>query len=284
MGNHRTRVLFGLMLAAILVGAMYLDWRLEQLIPRGAIVLGITVLLVSTGTGEVLKLARSAGGNPSSLWTILPSTAIPVLLWLVNIPDGKMDGGMLVPVALAFVILVPPFVRESFRNDLSKALPNIAAAVLSVLYVGFLGSFLIQIRMQFGMPALTLFVVSAKVTDIGAYYVGRQIGRTKLAPRISPKKTVEGAIGGMILGIAVSVALALIFGLLSLGTAVLFGLIVSIASQLGDLSESVLKRSADLKDSANMPGFGGVLDMLDSVLFSAPLAYLLLLLFGVHPV
>jgi phosphatidate cytidylyltransferase len=123
--------------------------------------------------------------------------------------------------------------------------------------------------------------------DAGAYFVGRRYGRRKLAPAISPNKTVEGALGGLAIGTLGALTTKLLFdfavpgrlsGDLSYLAAGLFGLVISSAAILGDLVESVLKRDADLKDSGwILPGVGGVLDRIDSALLAIPVAYYLLL-------
>src|SRR5262249_4644337 len=143
---------------------------------------------------------------------------------------------------------------------------------------------LIQLRWLDGpwhgtIPLLAL-VATAKGADTGAYTFGRILGRHKLWPRLSPKKTVEGALGGMFVGVLASV---LVFGFArwvvpsrapSWSDAIGFGLLVGAAAQLGDLMESMIKRDCARKDaSATLPGFGGVLDVLDSLLFAGPVAY-----------
>jgi phosphatidate cytidylyltransferase len=124
-----------------------------------------------------------------------------------------------------------------------------------------------------------MLVATAKGADVGAYTLGRIAGRHKLWPKLSPKKTVEGAAGGIILGTLAALAVNLVGRLLhvpALGwpQCLGFGLLVSIAAQLGDLMESMIKRDCDRKDASDaLPGFGGVLDVMDSLLFAGPVAY-----------
>jgi phosphatidate cytidylyltransferase len=126
-----------------------------------------------------------------------------------------------------------------------------------------------------------LFAV-AKGSDIAAYYVGTRLGRHRLAPRVSPKKSVEGALGALGASLLIAVAAVRLFHLpLSPVQALLFGGGVGLAAQGGDLAESLLKRKLRCKDSAQLlPGFGGVLDMADSLVGGAPVAYVLFRLFG----
>jgi phosphatidate cytidylyltransferase len=134
-----------------------------------------------------------------------------------------------------------------------------------------------------GIWTLTLPLLAAFATDVGAYFAGRFFGRVKLAPSISPAKTVEGSIGGMVLSFAVVVLWALLanekfpFKWVEL---LVVSLLLSVASQLGDLTESMLKRYCGVKDSGSfLPGHGGLLDRIDSLLFTVPLTYYLVVLF-----
>jgi phosphatidate cytidylyltransferase len=122
-----------------------------------------------------------------------------------------------------------------------------------------------------------MFVFVIKSSDIGAYTFGRLFGRHKLAPRVSPGKTWEGLGGAVVFAAVVSLAFALIFGIMRVWIAPVFGATMAVVGQLSDLSESMLKRDAQQKDSSNrVPGFGGILDVIDSPLFAAPCAYLFL--------
>ncbi|MFZ4772393.1 MAG: phosphatidate cytidylyltransferase [Chlamydiia bacterium] len=119
--------------------------------------------------------------------------------------------------------------------------------------------------------ALYLIVVT-KMADMGGYFMGRFLGGAKLAPRISPSKTVVGAVFGLIFSIAVSCLFTSVMDL-TLTEAIFLGALIGIASELGDLAESVLKRDAHVKDSNQIPGFGGVLDLVDSLLFTTPILF-----------
>ncbi|MGI9429304.1 MAG: phosphatidate cytidylyltransferase, partial [Bythopirellula sp.] len=173
-------------------------------------------------------------------------------------------------------------------------LAKLAASAFSILYVGGLLGFLVQLRLlpvggdvsRGGMLAMLSMIVVVKATDIGAFTAGHLWGRHKLAPTLSPGKTWEGVIGGL--------AFAVLWSWLSLGpiagrfgiasklsgaswvaAAIGYGLVVGVAGVVGDLTESLLKRDAGVKDSSTwLPGFGGVLDVLDSLLVAAPVAYL----------
>jgi phosphatidate cytidylyltransferase len=155
-------------------------------------------------------------------------------------------------------------------------------ALLAVAGIVLPGVFLLLLRMRDrGLPEILYLVATAKMTDNGALFVGRLWGRHKLAPTISPNKTIEGLFGGLLAGVVTAVALAPVCTHASVGAALIFGILVSLFAVLGDLAESRLKRAAGVKDSGSLlPGIGGVLDLLDSILLCAPVGFLILQLFA----
>ncbi len=185
-------------------------------------------------------------------------------------------------LAIAAGVLIA-FVGEMLRFKLPGGhLINLTGAVFAIVYVGLLGSFLVMLRIAYGVPALVSMIIVAKLCDVGAYTVGRLIGRHKMAPSLSPGKTIEGAVGGIafaILGawLSVAVLFPLATGSPSQTTwvgVVIYGLAVGLAGMLGDLAESLIKRDVMRKDSGtNVPGFGGFLDVYDSLLLAAPVAF-----------
>jgi phosphatidate cytidylyltransferase len=161
-----------------------------------------------------------------------------------------------------------------------KMMPSVGVTVLGVLYVAFLGGHLVALRTGFRQPSLSshllcFFFLVVMGSDTGAYYTGRAFGRHKLAPTISPGKTWEGAVGGMLASLAfASVAHFWFFPELSLKAALPLAAVMNVLGVIGDLTESALKRGSGAKDAANiLPGHGGLLDRLDSLLFNAPVIY-----------
>jgi phosphatidate cytidylyltransferase len=177
----------------------------------------------------------------------------------------------------AALLLIPgSYVVTS--SNLDDALPSSAVAVLATLYVGMLGGSLIRLRSDFPVdgPHLVFFLLIVVWSgDAGAYYFGRAFGKHKLSPRISPKKTVEGGMGG----VATSIVTATIvhftfFPNFPLVHAIIAAVLLSISGVIGDLAESMWKRSAAVKDSGTLiPGHGGFLDRFDSIFFTAPILY-----------
>ena len=197
------------------------------------------------------------------------------------------------PVAAVFALFVlAAFLFEMYRYRASgDSVTKIAHAVLVAAYLGVLPSFFVKLRWLIPdadhphVPALylALAVFVPKCQDIGAFFVGRFLGRTKFTPLLSPKKTWEGFAGGF-LGSTFAACFLHGFGLLSgVGPAfrygwieaIAFGVVVGFVGVLGDLAESLVKRDGQIKDaSQTVPGFGGLLDVIDSILFAAPVAYL----------
>jgi phosphatidate cytidylyltransferase len=151
-------------------------------------------------------------------------------------------------------------------------------------YLGLLPSFLVQLRWldaatttpRDARAALALAIFIPKCCDIGAYFTGRLLGRHPMSPLLSPKKTWEGLMGGLLLSATVAVAMNRSLSVVPGGdvSAAAFGLVVGGVGALGDLAESLIKRDCRRKDASNvMPGFGGVLDVIDSIVFAAPVAY-----------
>jgi phosphatidate cytidylyltransferase len=182
-----------------------------------------------------------------------------------------------VEMGVFLTLLVIPGWYVVSQANLEQALPSSAIAVLATLYVGMLGGSLIRLHSDFvDGPKLVFFLLLVVwLGDTGAYYFGRTLGRHKLSPRISPKKTVEGLIGGVVSAVATAVIIHFtFFRNFPLIHAIIAGVVLSIAGVIGDLAESMWKRSADVKDSGTLiPGHGGFLDRFDSVFYTTPILY-----------
>ena len=165
-------------------------------------------------------------------------------------------------------------------GEIKDAFLNTALKTLGVVYIALPLSYILLLRrMESGQWWILFFLTVIWFNDSFAYLVGRVLGRRKLSPVISPNKTVEGAVAGVLAGMAASVAFNLIAGLGADIYSVLFiSVVIGVTALLGDLFESLIKRGAGVKDSGTIvPGHGGVLDRIDSILFPAPLLYYMLL-------
>jgi phosphatidate cytidylyltransferase len=173
---------------------------------------------------------------------------------------------------------------ELTRRDGKNAIYHVATTLLGVMYVAYLGSYLVLLRelplatgrdYADGSSFVFLVFVVTWAGDTGAYIVGSTLGRHPLLPRVSAKKTIEGSVGGLVFAVGGAVAAAYTFaGYLDVTHAVVLGVAAGVVGQLGDLFESLLKRDADVKDTSELiPGHGGALDRFDGLLFTAPLLY-----------
>ncbi|MBI2195092.1 MAG: phosphatidate cytidylyltransferase [Planctomycetes bacterium] len=280
-------------LIAGLLALLWLDYGTRWKVGCHLAFLGILVL----GLREFYQLIHAHGSfKPVQTIGIAGGVALCAGEWISYLPALRdftigfwgINGLIL---SLILFLLIAYHAPPELRPD---ALGNIATTLFGLLYVWFLGSYLTKIAMleyvkaadasrDIGLSCLLLTILTAKFADIGAFLIGRQFGRHKLAPTISPNKTVEGAFGGILM--SVLVALPLQVGLqipfLDWKEILIFAIVISCLGQLGDLAESLLKRLCEAKDSGHViPGFGGILDVIDSLLSAAPAAYFLLLLFS----
>lgn len=177
---------------------------------------------------------------------------------------------------LLFIVLTLIFLimMQFKRRENSGVIVDISTTLFGILYVSWFLSFLIKIRsFPDGVGLLGLVLLVTKLGDIGAYLIGTRFGRTPLLPRVSPKKSVEGAVGGLVFSV-LGALVAKEFTDFSYTHLLFIGIILGVLGQLGDLSESLIKRDCQVKDSGNiLPGMGGILDEVDSLLFTAPAFY-----------
>jgi phosphatidate cytidylyltransferase len=271
----RTRIIVGTILSALAFGMFYGDHVIGRPYP---FLLVVSLLLAVLGGIEFSRMV----GNLGRLAVLVPAGAAAVLVshwaaaeWTIAADHGPVLVAA-VTVCIAFVIEMSTVV--AFGNSVHR----IAVAVLGVVYLGVLSGFLVDLRLfqrdaKWGTTALILAVFVPKSCDIGAYFAGSLFGRHKMTPLLSPKKTWEGAAGGLLtstlLAVAVEAWSPIIVG--GLAGAAVFGVAVGAAGMVGDLAESLIKRDCQTKDASQLiPGFGGILDVIDAILFAAPFVYL----------
>ncbi|WP_243030722.1 phosphatidate cytidylyltransferase [Thermus altitudinis] len=270
--NLPTRVL------SALVGALILLWVLWAGLP---LILPTLVFVLWLGSLELRDMLGKRGIRLNLPFLLGGG----VLLFLFSLPPLHWH----FPQVPWREVALGLFLLGSFSYELLKGadLTRFAFTLFAFLYLPWTLGYVPLLRelpdSTLGLWTLSLPLVASFATDIGAYFVGRTLGRQKLAPEISPGKTVEGSLGGIAVSfLALVLYTSLVrevfpFGLLELW---LFSLLLSLAAQLGDLVESMLKRYCGVKDSGRfLPGHGGLLDRIDSLLFTFPLTYFLVVLF-----
>lgn len=275
MGELAKRVVVSVVAVPLVLGAAYLG--------GGALgaVLGIVSALAAW---ELYRMAAAGGVRPLAAGIGL-AAALPLVV------QAWYQGVFVVPLSLLAVIMIALVALAIWQRGVDgRPLAAVSITVFGVLYTAGALSFAYGLRYHrwtvdaAAGTALLLFpMVLTWASDIGAYFVGRAVGRHKLIPAVSPGKTVEGSVGGLV-GTVLVAWLYVVFVLrpvahLSLTplSILLVGVAISVAAQLGDLAESLFKREAGVKDSSRLiPGHGGVLDRIDSLLFVLPVAYLLL--------
>jgi phosphatidate cytidylyltransferase len=278
----RARLWVGTTLALLAAAALLLDDSLGPWFPC----LLVLVLVLGLASARELHDLLAAGPRPG-LWLCLLAVA---LVLLANWPAHVGLWGKLAPAeaearawrdvhgAFAAVVVLAFLVEMGTFREPGGVVPRMALLVWLTAYLGLLPSFLAQLRWgEGGVPALALTIFVPKVGDIGAYFTGRLLGRHPMTPRLSPKKTWEGLAGGLLAAALTAVLLNRALAPALLGgdaEAAGFGLAVGLAGVLGDLAESLVKRDGGRKDASQvLPGFGGVLDVVDAVVFAAPVAY-----------
>jgi len=289
------RVLFGVVAAPVVVGILFVG---------DAALAGLIAIASALAAWEFYRIARASGANPLDHTGIVIAGLMPLLVHarFLGLYDPNRSVG---PASLAALVVIGLFTVAIWaRGVAGKPLGAVATTALGVAYTGGLLSFGYAIRyheyafapanlsiggrvasVPSGALLVLLPVLLTWASDIGAYAVGRAIGRHKLIPSVSPGKTVEGAFGGL----AACMLLAWIYAHFVLRPAahldfrwaplgaLLFGALASLAAQIGDLVESLLKRESGMKDSSQLiPGHGGVLDRLDSLFFVLPVSFIAL--------
>ncbi len=238
--------------------------------------------LAGIGIWEYAQLAINKDVRPASRWMVIIAVAEVAALYaslvFVDFPQ--------LPILVLAVAMVLFFLLH-FR-DTTDALFTIAVEFFGVVYVAVPLSLMLGVLYpvpHHGIPQegrwwLVYLILVTKITDMGAYFVGRLWGRKKLSPNLSPKKTIEGAVAGFISAVLASMLMSYCGNRffdgafsLSLSESVWLGMLMGVFGQIGDLAESLLKRDAVVKDSNRLPGLGGVLDMVDSLLFTTPILY-----------
>jgi len=290
-GDMKTRILLGAIMIACVAGLLWLDWHVERTgaielqrpaggkaVLRALPVAAVMLVLLAPAVWEIVRLCGAAGILILGFSAVVGTSALATLPFWWQFVGVPFAGEALLVLLGAVVCLA--FAEQMVRSRMAAALPTVAMTLFTVLYLGVGGAMMLQIRMlePDGLVRLVLFLATVKCADIGAYFTGSAIGRHKMIPWLSPGKSWEGLAGGLAAAVGASLLInRLTSAGLGVGETVVFGLVVAVAGQFGDLCESLLKRSVHVKDSGSaVPEYGGVLDVIDSPLIAALPAYVLL--------
>ena len=259
-----TRSFFSILLISLVFCAVYiLPLWIFCVILSGFIALGLY---------DFFNMVENKGIFVYKYFGIVVGALLPIVIFIGNgLPEFKNFEPLFIVVASLFAFILQ-FVR---RENAQDRLVSMALTLFSLLYISWFLSFIMRIRfLDNGGNLVAFLIIVTKSADIGAYLVGSRFGKNELIPRISPKKTKEGTVGGIL----VSMILAVIAGRFLTGFSYLhlcmLGIILATLGQVGDLAESLIKRDCNVKDSGiYLKGIGGALDVVDSLLFTAPVFY-----------
>jgi phosphatidate cytidylyltransferase len=258
----KKRVLTGLWGIPLLIAAVWFS-RPEYPFPA------FTVLVAIWGLLAVFEFYKMGAGAK------MPPLTYFGLVWtLLFIISPQLDNDYITPPTILTSAVVLSLIWLLFRQKKEGAFIGWAWTIAGILYVGWLLSHLVALRgLDDGRNWVFLALATNSASDTAAFFAGRALGRHKLAPRISPGKTWEGTIAGFLGAIIASLLFTMLLPI-SYWQAVLLGFLVSLFGQLGDLAESLLKRNMGVKDSGRLlPGHGGALDRIDSVVFAGVVVY-----------
>ena len=262
--------------AAILIPIVY---ALVQYAPALYFFLLICVT-TAVGLYEFYRMFKNGGYHPQTFVGILTGLLVLTGLYIGAGSEGEVSYVFSPDVMVAVAFVVALLFRLFSPRDANGAMVDVALTFTGVVYVAWLSAYIVLLRAWDlggidGRDLVFFLLLVTWATDTGAYYIGTRFGRHRLYPKISPKKSLEGAVGGLLFAVGMAVACRYWFYReIDLDDSVCLGAIMGIVGQAGDLAESMIKRSARVKDSGSLfPGHGGMLDRIDSLLLNAPALY-----------
>jgi phosphatidate cytidylyltransferase len=260
-------VLWGIMLAVVF-------W-----LPPTALYIFMNVV-IARAVWEFYVICEAKGLRTYKVWGVVGAVAMISGSWFFFQRHDFIQLSYDFDIFILLLFALGVFVRQFPQKLNPQGIETMAVTFFGLIYVAWLGNFITRINFAnpHGRYFVMLLVVVTKFTDMGAYLVGSTIGRHKMIPRISPKKTWEGTVGGIAFAVGGAFLCRWVMpgemAVLSNQQAIVIGVLLGAAAVLGDLAESLIKREAGVKDSSHvLPGHGGALDLIDSFLFTAPLLY-----------
>ncbi len=227
----------------------------------------VVTLFIGISLYEFFTLAERKGIVIPKYFGITIGIIIPIIVFLKWEPVRGWELLFIVGSCLCIFVL-----QFTHRNN-SQAIVNISVTMLGIIYISWFLSFLVKLKFE-GVGFVAFLLLVTKMGDIGAFFLGSRFGKHTLISRISPKKSIEGTIGGLIISMITALLCGGFLLRVSVGHLLMLGILLGSLAQIGDLSESLLKRDSRVKDSGRLlPGLGGILDLMDSLLFATPFFY-----------
>ncbi len=229
----------------------------------------VVAALIGIGQNEFFGMVDKKGVFVYRYFGIIAGILVPVVIFLGS---GEAEVKNLEPLLIVGASLFAFTLQFTRRDNGRDHLLSVALTLFSLFYICWFFSFILKLRlMENGANLVAFLILVTKSADIGAYLVGSMAGRTGLIPRISPKKTIEGTFGGVVLSVVIAMVLGPYLTGFHIWHLVVLGCVLAVFGQIGDLAESLIKRDCGVKDSGTyLPGIGGVMDLIDSLLFTAP--------------
>lgn len=256
-----TSVLAGVVLAVVVLVSVALGPVTFFMFAFGVIMLG---------QAELYAVLRSAGHRPAVALGLVGGAAVLLSAFVGGLPQ----------LTVSLVVSLIAVVAWSVRSPDPRS--TVAFTSLGVVYGPFLAAFaVLLLREPHGNVLAASFIGMTAVFDSGGYLVGRKLGRHRMSPKTSPKKSWEGFVGGVVVCVALSVVIMPLFDPFDVWLAFRLALVIAVVSPLGDLAESLIKRDLGVKDMGSLlPGHGGMFDRVDAIVFNAPIAYFVLVVLG----
>jgi phosphatidate cytidylyltransferase len=301
------RIITGPLLVLLLLGLAWLDqyvsglqlqtsfllgWPMGEFgietVPPGLVLFVVCCGVIALAAQELAAVARASGLRCHAVLVSIFSILILASMWIGSAMPAESGGTGSAPMAMLACLLAACFftalVSGSWGRRTDGVLASAATTVCFTIYLGMFLGFFMMIHISHSIWWIIGIIAIVKMCDTGAYFTGSAIGRHKMIPWLSPGKTWEGLAGGLVTSMLTGWGLAAMSAawltgepVISTGWALALGLVIGLIGQLGDLTMSLLKRGADMKDSSTLlPGLGGIMDILDSPLLAAPVAWLLL--------
>jgi phosphatidate cytidylyltransferase len=251
---------------------MFILWFVIFLVPAWVFAVSISVV-VGFGLYEFFEMVSKKGILVYRYFGIATGCLIPLTAYMSFAPSAEMEFIFMMTICLCVFLL------QFTRRNTEQALVGIATTVLGIFYIGWFFSFMVKLRVlppleMDGRFLILYLIATTKSGDVGSYIIGTFFGKHQLIPRISPKKSIEGTIGGSLISFSMAIILRGLLPGVSMLNICIIGLLLSVIGQIGDLSESLIKRDCKVKDSGSLfPGLGGILDMIDSLIFATPVFY-----------